>query len=295
MSAAYAQATPAQPASKCRICGHAAAPRSKLCRQCTAAVKRARQVPTVMSQFMPVALSGYGSAGARAPQHQTVRFRNALPRTSSSKTTGWAALVAFAAFVVAVCVTAYFAAVEIDESPPPGAKVVVVPAGGTAPALVGASAGPPPPAPTDVDETATERAAVDEAAYGAMTQGRHQASPPHEAAHAPARRNAAADATANNASPTIPAGLSMTAADTNADTNPSTGAGAPLPPTPTAVPQEPVPPDRWQSMLEEIARCPRDNFFVGVVCEQRVRLRYCDGYWGRVSHCAGGSRLAGER
>jgi hypothetical protein len=23
------------------------------------------------------------------------------------------------------------------------------------------------------------------------------------------------------------------------------------------------------------------------VCDQRVRLRYCDGYWGKVAQCPG--------
>lgn len=87
----------------------------------------------------------------------------------------------------------------------------------------------------------------------------------------------------------------MTAADSKADSDPSEGAGAPLPPAPAAVPQEPIVPDRWQAMLEAIARCPRDNFFTGVVCEQRVRLRYCEGHWGESPHCGSGFRFDGGR
>jgi hypothetical protein len=124
-----------------------------------------------------------------------------------------------------------------------------------------------------------------------------EGAPPPETQAKPAIRRTATAATtpARNASPPIPAGLSMTASDPNADSTPSEGAAAPLPPAPVAVPQEPVVPDRWQTMNEEIARCSRESFFAGVVCEQRVRLRYCDGYWGSVPHCGGGFRFDNGR
>lgn len=44
-------------------------------------------------------------------------------------------------------------------------------------------------------------------------------------------------------------------------------------------------PDRWQVMADQIARCGRDGFLAGVICEQRVRLKYCEGYWGQVAQC----------
>ena len=28
-----------------------------------------------------------------------------------------------------------------------------------------------------------------------------------------------------------------------------------------------------------------ETFFAGVICEQRVRLRYCEGFWGDVPQC----------
>lgn len=286
MSSAYAPAVAARPSAKCRICGHKTARGSRLCSQCGAAVKRARQVPTVMSQFMPVALSGYGSAGGAVAHHQTVRFRNAAPRPAPTRTIGWGALIAFAAFVFAVCVTAYFAALEIEDSPVPAAMPAVVPPvadKASAPAL-GMSV--PPALPSE--PTA-------EPAHADMRPGAEASSLRHESGPATARRTAATNGAPINAMPTIPAGLSMTASDSNADTNPSEGAGAPLPPAPAAVPQEPIVPDRWQSMQEDIARCPRENFFTGALCEQRVRLRYCDGYWGSVPHCWGGVRLDGGR
>ena len=57
------------------------------------------------------------------------------------------------------------------------------------------------------------------------------------------------------------------------------------PPPPSVVREAPTP-DRWQLMSDAIARCPRDNFFSRVSCEQRLRLQYCDGHWGQVPQCA---------
>jgi hypothetical protein len=41
-------------------------------------------------------------------------------------------------------------------------------------------------------------------------------------------------------------------------------------------------------MGEELRRCQRESFLSRVVCDQRVRLRFCDGYWGKVAQCPGG-------
>jgi hypothetical protein len=70
-------------------------------------------------------------------------------------------------------------------------------------------------------------------------------------------------------------------------------AASPAPPTAApaaAPPQEPVKLDRWQTMNAAIARCPRADFFAGVLCEQRVRLQYCEGYWGDVPECRSPNR-----
>lgn len=43
--------------------------------------------------------------------------------------------------------------------------------------------------------------------------------------------------------------------------------------------------DRWRDMDNELSRCTRADFITRVVCGQRVRFRYCDGYWGKVGQC----------
>lgn len=44
-------------------------------------------------------------------------------------------------------------------------------------------------------------------------------------------------------------------------------------------------PTRWQSMDEALAACS-GGFFERVLCRQRTRIAFCDGYWGRVPQCA---------
>jgi hypothetical protein len=45
--------------------------------------------------------------------------------------------------------------------------------------------------------------------------------------------------------------------------------------------------DRWTQMNEERSRCTREDFISRVICDQRVRFRYCNGYWGKVVQCPG--------
>ena len=63
---------------------------------------------------------------------------------------------------------------------------------------------------------------------------------------------------------------------------PEVAAAAPKPPPAT----QPVV-DRWTRMRDELSRCTREDFIARVICDQRVRFRYCDGYWGKVVQCPG--------
>ncbi|MEO8537747.1 MAG: hypothetical protein ABI533_09480, partial [Betaproteobacteria bacterium] len=65
---------------------------------------------------------------------------------------------------------------------------------------------------------------------------------------------------------------------------------APAPPVRAAVTPAPkvvAATDRWTQMDAERARCTREDFIARVVCDQRVRFRYCSGYWGKVLQCPG--------
>ena len=38
-------------------------------------------------------------------------------------------------------------------------------------------------------------------------------------------------------------------------------------------------------MAADIAVCGDKGLLGAVVCEQKVRIRYCDGWWGRAAEC----------
>lgn len=44
-------------------------------------------------------------------------------------------------------------------------------------------------------------------------------------------------------------------------------------------------PDPWQAMHVSLARCDGD-LIARIVCDQRVRRRFCEGHWGDVPECA---------
>jgi len=48
-------------------------------------------------------------------------------------------------------------------------------------------------------------------------------------------------------------------------------------------------PSRWERMHDEVAACAGEDYFLdAVVCDQRVRHRYCDDWWGRADACPSG-------
>ncbi len=64
-------------------------------------------------------------------------------------------------------------------------------------------------------------------------------------------------------------------------------AEAPRPdaPPPAAPRPAPPPPDRWQQLSDALAQCEREGGLSGFICDQRVRLDACEGWWGRVAQC----------
>jgi hypothetical protein len=100
------------------------------------------------------------------------------------------------------------------------------------------------------------------------------------------------DARALPASITLPRGraetdaLAATAAGSTAATSaPAPLVDPPLPP-PVVVAQAPAraAPDRWQRLAEQIESCPSDTL-KRAVCQESLRIEYCEGNWGRVAAC----------
>jgi len=43
--------------------------------------------------------------------------------------------------------------------------------------------------------------------------------------------------------------------------------------------------DDGKSLASMLDKCSGEKFLAGVICEQKVRLRYCEGKWGQVPQC----------
>jgi hypothetical protein len=48
-------------------------------------------------------------------------------------------------------------------------------------------------------------------------------------------------------------------------------------------------PSRWDALNAAVSRCSREGFIAGIVCSERARMQYCEGYWGAVPQCRGAS------
>jgi hypothetical protein len=230
----------------CTICGKATGPGALLCRPCRAALKRARQFSVLELPGTPAAVTMTGLlTKARAPVKPRVVRR---PRRRVSKS--------IAAGVVAVA-TAAVCAFYIGQRL---ARADGAP--GDAPAM---RAIPPLTAsPAPVESSNPER--VSDLAPP-VTPPRPRvaiAKPPSKPIEAPLRTDAAVPDTVASL-PSAPPAEPLRA------------------PVPVAAPAPA--PDRWQAMGDALARCANEGGLSGFLCDQRVRLESCEGYWGRVPQC----------
>ena len=140
----------------------------------------------------------------------------------------------------------------------------------SAPASPAAAAQSPaaaaPQTPSVSENKANETAA---AASGGATQPIEIRSLPAKPATRPVHRRAAPDKAPPPAPPAEPSAPAPA---------PEVAAAA-APPSPVV--------DRWTRMADELSRCTREDFIARVICDQRVRFRYCGGYWGKVPQCPG--------
>jgi hypothetical protein len=146
----------------------------------------------------------------------------------------------------------------------------------------------PPKETAGAPATSPEAASAVVPVGGAQTQAGAPAAPgtamtnasplPGEPAVAPDKSKAPAKtqakAAAEQPSPTTPAAQAPAAA-------PSPAAAKAPPKTTVAAAQ----PDRWQMYAEEMANCAKEDFFSRLGCQQKTRVRYCEGYWGKVPQC----------
>ena len=92
----------------------------------------------------------------------------------------------------------------------------------------------------------------------------------------------------------VPAAPPRPATSTPPTSAPPPSAPAPAPviiPAPAAPPPAQVASaDRWGQMRDEMERCDSRSVIPRRDCQHRIRVRYCDGYWGRVPDCPSNPR-----
>jgi len=260
----------------CTICGKPTLPGAMLCAPCKAALKRARYVtvqedmrrpsvidvrrqprrarePAATPAPVPMPASSVPDQPTPVPPPASSDFNSALGRR-----------IFVGIFVVAAVLgsASYFGLHELGAHAGDAATSPASPAAEPRqemPASVAAPQKEEPPPPSVATTVAPVAAGPDPQA------------PP--AAKPPAKRSQLA--------------TRATFATTNGDP-PDAIYVAPEPEKPAPAPPPPPPaPDRWQSMRESIALCDRENLINGIICGQKARIQYCDGYWGKVPQCPG--------
>lgn len=130
------------------------------------------------------------------------------------------------------------------------------------------------------------------------------AAPPPMAAAAPAPSDTTSPAPAARVEPPPPAAEPPRAAPRPATPSAAAPRSASPPPKAAAAPPAPaaapVPApvqvanaEHFTQMRDEMARCSSSSLIPRIQCEQRIRARYCDGYWGTVPDCPTSGRPKG--
>ena len=255
---------------KCRICRNATLPGARLCGPCRAALNRARH--------------GAEGTAAAADDATVAGDVQAQPAAADSlagsdaavpKLRRWPAVIMGASVA---CAALAYAWLGNSIQPRLSAISAAVPA-------VASSEPPPVAAPNPSEEVQPADAAVAAASTEpTMPPMEHKSVTAH---HDAGVRRLAARREPATVRRTTPAVSDTAVSDTDHAATADRGAASPPAPL-QAVATSSSPGDRWQALNLALANCG-GNFIERVVCGQRARFRYCDGYWGRVPQCPSGA------
>ncbi len=263
----------------CTICGKSALPGAMLCAPCKAALKRARYV-TVQEDIRRTSVIDMRRQPRRARSPASKREQapiTPVPISARRKSLEGRRGV-FGVLVVAVVLggAGYWGLRELSARQPShsiaattsGEEVRRVPVAGAFAAQSNESAAVALPPPASGPALAPDEvAAQGEAAPQSPATTRLPAAPVVKRTVLASRSTFAT----NNGDP------------------PEAVAPPPEPVKIAAVappPPRPVP-DQWQNMRDALAACDREGGLGGIFCGQKVRIQYCDGYWGKVAQCPG--------
>lgn len=302
---------------QCDICGHSAE-RGSICHHCRAAIKRARDQTVSQFQGLPaLALAGGDPDKARVGRAAKVRPPRAVrhPRKTAEQdppTRGSGLLEVPAAtrsapfvwviltlMVIAVTYVAYRVIATASES----ASSEAVAGSGEAPAAsTPAREGAPALAAAVLPAMPTVEASAPVRSNGTPSNASSELVPqpnseaPHVGQAHPALREQRVAARAKE----VPQRPIEAVTPTRAVQNVATPDSSPVPQmNPTRVAVAAVAPapararedsrsDHWQRMAAAIRSCNGREFLGGLLCEQKVRIEYCEGWWGRAAECPNG-------
>jgi hypothetical protein len=255
----------------CTICGKPALPGAMLCAPCKAALKRAKYVTAQEDVRRPSVIDV--RRAQRRPRQASAAEGSEVPAptpvNADAAATARLARRIFGGIIVLAAVlggASYFGLRELSARSHDEAQVAPAPTPETQPATPAVDvAVPPSTPPTSAERSVPAEPTEAEVAHAKAAAAKLAAS----RAKRPVAKDGASFATANGDPP-----------DAVPMPEPEKPAPAPPPPPPPA-------PDRWQSMRDAIAQCDREGLFSGIICGQKARIQYCEGYWGKVPQCPG--------
>ena len=269
---------------KCRLCSQPTVGPDKLCGDCTRALRRARAgSTTVRKPAMSRASRFKATAATVAPRAHAL---------TAAPPPGWRRRIAWAAVGLVAVGIVYLGQREPDRRRAPDAIVVVDRSPMPVAERPGDDAAPVPTPLEEQSSTARVKTALVPApqAMATLKAAQGPASPAATPASARAKAGTKAATTSTkldqgSGSPASPYTLAGDAAPgtsdagTRSETEPSQQLAR------ASVPQSAPPMDDAQVLTSALEKCGGEKFLAGVICEQKVRLRYCDGKWGQVPQC----------
>jgi hypothetical protein len=255
---------------KCRICRNATLPGARLCGPCRAALNRARHGAEGATATVDDATVAGDVQAQLAPAESGPRSDAA----AAPKLRRWPAVIMGASVICAALAYAWLGSGVQPRLSVRSAAVPTVARSEPAPVAAPDSSAAVPAADTAI--------AAASAAPAPQPATREPVAAPHDAV---VRRLALRHASA--AVRRAPPAVRDTAVSDAAAATADRGAASPSASL-QADATSPPPEDRWQALDQALANCG-GNFIARVICGQRARFRYCDGYWGRVPQCPSGA------
>ena len=273
------------PSAHCLICSRPARRGATLCAHCKAAVRRARQTPSVKRDDLS------HSQVRRTEVRRCVERKSAHPRAARRVSRaaptpglgGWGIYATIIAFGLAVCLTGYLAIGESERNfylgrgpvtpiAQPDARDDGVAKAEARVEMAAKDAADAPMLAVDTDVSFDAVAEEHLAIFESLTPAPLRANPDRKAARA------------GNGTRYAKAAPGMMDAR-NAGIQSSPLPASIVPAAAPAAWAEMVAPDRWQLFASAQLSCERENVITGFVCRERARLQYCDGEWGEAPQC----------